>query len=329
MRQTKREHSWGKLSCKAITLRTDVGHLANAGAASQWIAACPGKSSKPLPVGSLPKQSDQKTYPGKSATPCFGLWFRIFLLVHPLSPLLKPSHIKTTPGKEGAMVKRKHVPASIDEVAFNCPHCGALASQSWYNVLAREITQDDRLPKSFLSNEQINRMLERKEILNEIAEFLKERAEYIKSNLILFEQNKDIYSHILAHNIYLSKCYVCNEVAVWIHDKLIFPPELYGEEPNPDMPPEILRDYEEARSILNLSPRGAAALLRLAVQKLCKHLGEKGNEINKDIGSLVRKGLSIKVQRALDIVRAIGNQAVHPGVLDLRDDRDTAYLAKT
>src|SRR5260370_33432007 len=69
MRQTKREHSWGKLSCKAITLRTDIGHLANAGAASQWIAACPGKSSKPLPVGSLPKQSDQKTYPGKLCHP--------------------------------------------------------------------------------------------------------------------------------------------------------------------------------------------------------------------------------------------------------------------
>ena len=30
------------------------------------------------------------------------------------------------------------------------------------------------------------------------------------------------------------------------------------------------------------------------------------------------------VQMALDAVRAIGNEAVHPGTLDLRDDRDTA-----
>jgi hypothetical protein len=65
VRPTKREHSWKKLSCKAMTDRPDVDHLANAGAASQRIAACPGKSSKPLPVGSLPKPSGQKTYPGK------------------------------------------------------------------------------------------------------------------------------------------------------------------------------------------------------------------------------------------------------------------------
>jgi len=30
------------------------------------------------------------------------------------------------------------------------------------------------------------------------------------------------------------------------------------------------------------------------------------------------------VQKSLDIVRVIGNEAVHPGVIDLNDDRDTA-----
>ncbi|MEN9421908.1 MAG: hypothetical protein RLZZ107_1387, partial [Bacteroidota bacterium] len=72
------------------------------------------------------------------------------------------------------------------------------------------------------------------------------------------------------------------------------------------------------------SPRGAAALLRLAVQKLCIQQAEKGKDINKDIANLVKKGLSTTIQQALDALRVIGNESVHPGQIDLRDDPDTA-----
>src|SRR5690606_21230987 len=91
-----------------------------------------------------------------------------------------------------------------------------------------------------------------------------------------------------------------------------------------DLDKDIVGVYNAAASILHKSPRGAAALLRLAVQKLCKQLGEPGKNINADIGNLVKKGLSPTIQQALDALRVIGNESVHPGQIDLRDDPATA-----
>lgn len=125
-------------------------------------------------------------------------------------------------------------------------------------------------------------------------------------------------------NFNVSRCFNCHRISVWIGDNLAWPIAGQAPAPNPDLPEDVRLDYDEASSILNLSPRGATALLRLAIQKLCKELGGKGKKIDDDIAELVKKGLDVLVQRALDIVRVTGNNAVHPGQVDLRDDRATA-----
>ena len=121
-------------------------------------------------------------------------------------------------------------------------------------------------------------------------------------------------------NLYMSRCGNCEDLTIWVSDAVVFPVRGAAPPPNPDLPDDIRRDYGEANAILQLSPRGAAALLRLAIQKLCSHLGERGKNVNEDIGKLVEKGLDSRVQRALDIVRVTGNEAVHPGQIDLKDD---------
>jgi hypothetical protein len=146
----------------------------------------------------------------------------------------------------------------------------------------------------------------------------------VQTGLVFLETKSGKYVEDRAINLHLSKCYNCKKLAVWVHERLLFPVGKFGVLPNTDLPDDILRDFEEAREIVNASPRGAAALLRLCVQKLCKHLGQKGKNIDQDIAALGRKGLNPLVQQSLDIVRVIGNEAVHPGVLDLKDDRDTS-----
>lgn len=122
----------------------------------------------------------------------------------------------------------------------------------------------------------------------------------------------------------LGTCDHCNNFTIWLNDQMVFPLTSTAPFPNSDLPDDIKQDFEEARQIQSLSPRGSAALLRLCIQKLCMHLGENGKNINKDVASLVSKGLPAKVQQALDIVRVVGNNAVHPGQIDLKDDIEIA-----
>ena len=119
-------------------------------------------------------------------------------------------------------------------------------------------------------------------------------------------------------------CDKCHKYSIWLNDEMIFPDKSTAPLPSRDMPEDVLEDYIEARNIFEKSPKASAALLRLAIQKLCIALGEKGNNINDDIASLVSKGLPLRVQKALDVVRVVGNNAIHPGTIDLNDSPSIA-----
>ena len=111
-------------------------------------------------------------------------------------------------------------------------------------------------------------------------------------------------------------CQHCTQISLWKFPEgsMLYPD--FGSTPLPaeDMPEDVKKDYEEAARIFIKSPRGAAALLRLGLQKLCIHLGEGGKNSNADIRSLVKKEvLSGQVIKVADTLRIIGNNAVHPG----------------
>lgn len=214
-------------------------------------------------------------------------------------------------------------PPSISATAFDCPHCSAFTTQRWYKLCADPISEKERVP-SFPDAASREHIAKATELEPERKERLLRWVDRILAGLVLLDRNqKGSYVYNDVGNLHLSECYNCKKIAVWVHDNLAFPAQRAGVLPNTDLPTELLADFEEARAIVGSSPRGAAALMRLVVQKLCAHLGEKGKNIDDDIASLVSKGLNPLVQKALDVVRVIGNEAVHPGTIDIKDDRDT------
>jgi len=173
---------------------------------------------------------------------------------------------------------------------FSCPHCGLYAKQKFYTPSKGSNHAQGRLSKIFY---------------------------------LLFDDDF-VDNYNLIHTLSVCFCEHCNEYTLWVNKQLVYPNSTIAPEPVNDMPADVKYDFIEARDVVQRSPRSAAALLRLALQKLMPHIGQDGKNINNDIGNLVNEGMSKELQEQLDVLRVIGNESVHPGELDMKDDIKTA-----
>lgn len=132
--------------------------------------------------------------------------------------------------------------------------------------------------------------------------------------------------------VWVCKCDHCGRISIWGSNRqgdsgsLIYPGSLPAPSGHEYLPEGCRTDFEEARQICSASPRGAAALLRLCLQKLLGHLGGKGEHIDTDIKTLVASGLDPHIHQALDVIRVTGNNAVHPLEMNLEDDQDSVLV---
>ncbi|MFH7244630.1 MAG: DUF4145 domain-containing protein [Spirulina sp.] len=193
---------------------------------------------------------------------------------------------------------------------FQCPHCQIVSQQSWFDV--------------YNSSDAANR------ILNHVFYNYRIRiADYQQKAIAAFieevvQANNRHMKEFVPEGFSIATCSSCNEFSLWVNQEIVYPKQMAVAPPNEDMEQEIRDLYLEASTIVFDSPKGATALLRLALQLLLKQMGKPGKNINNDIKELVEEGLSPKIQKALDLLRVVGNNAVHPGQINLEDGRDIA-----
>ncbi len=193
---------------------------------------------------------------------------------------------------------------------FQCPHCHVTAQQNWF----------DKDSASDAANKIINHIFfdYRTRIQNFEQETIAEFLDRLRA------ANQKHMSEFVPADFSVATCLSCNEISLWMNQEMVYPKATLVSPPNDDLDVEIKNLYNEAATIVGDSAKGATALLRLALQLLLKQVGKPGKNINDDIKSLVDEGLSPKIQQALDLVRVVGNHAVHPGQIDLNDGQDIA-----
>lgn len=193
---------------------------------------------------------------------------------------------------------------------FKCPHCNTFATQEWFlannaSNISREILNDIYLDYRSAVTDYVQK---------EINNFLRKVGSNFQSKFYNFVPN----------GFSVATCSSCNDFTLWVNEEIVYPKKTTIPPPNEDLDESIKALYIEASTILVDSPKGSTALLRLALQMLLKQVGKSGKRINDDIGELVSEGLSPKIQQALDLLRVIGNNAVHPGQINLDDNAEVA-----
>ncbi|MCG8488921.1 MAG: DUF4145 domain-containing protein [Chromatiales bacterium] len=199
---------------------------------------------------------------------------------------------------------------SFKSEKFICPHCNVASQQSWFDAVSASNAANQILDHLFYDY----RMHIENYKQEAITGFIHEVKDANKRHLIEF----------VPKMFAIATCSNCSDITLWVDGELVYPQKNSITAPNSDMEQEIQDLYIEASTIVKDSPKGATALLRLALQLLLKQLGKSGKNINNDIKDLVAEGLSPKIQQALDLLRVVGNNAVHPGQINLNDGRNIA-----
>jgi hypothetical protein len=112
-------------------------------------------------------------------------------------------------------------------------------------------------------------------------------------------------------------CPECGQhiVYAWVPECVrVYPPAQEWVDFSSYVPSVLFRDFEEARSVIDVSPKASAMLGRRCLQRLIReHIGIADKNLDKEIASVLASNrLPSYLADDLDAVRNVGNFAAHP-----------------
>jgi Domain of unknown function (DUF4145) len=182
----------------------------------------------------------------------------------------------------------KSAPPVFNEERFDCPHCDAFAHQLWseLKIESRGWAQGGYAAQA--------------------GRFSDSKDAYRTTPAGLMAYDKEAMPGWSA-----STCSSCFRSSVWRGDRLIFPAHSSAPPPHADMPEAALTLYEEAREVLPISKRAAAALARAALERALREiLAEPKKKLDPLIGDLAGK-VSAPLWEVLTALRYLGNVSLH------------------
>ncbi|ROQ40961.1 uncharacterized protein DUF4145 [Frondihabitans sp. PhB188] len=190
---------------------------------------------------------------------------------------------------------------------FDCPHCGAYASQTWFK-LYRDVGSED------YGHPEFELVTDGKEIGLQLAAG--------PGTPIPFPSSAEMAS--AAAEAWLNKsrhpgewmqslCTSCEDYATWRSEDLIYPGTSITPPPSEDMPEDVAALYEEARAVVSVSRRAGAALARATMEALIKRIdpdAPKPMNLDNRIARIIPT-VSSSLGQMLTVIRHVGNKTLH------------------
>jgi len=120
------------------------------------------------------------------------------------------------------MTTEKTIEPALSLNRFNCPTCGCLADQAWFNAYLSRINNPAGVPLR-IQGADLQRLAENPQFPPEVREQKIDYWNKVNAGALFIDRWAPIQSDLLVAGMELSACHECMAVGVWMGGKLIRP----------------------------------------------------------------------------------------------------------